>query len=139
MLALWSERPDLNRRPLAPKASALPGCATLRRNLTGLNYYMYFHTARQDMQKRFFARIYCAQRKGLCYMGEGAGMADLKGKPPCHQTKIAAIIAAVSALSQTAPRISPVMPPICLRLRQQTTPAAAMAAAIITPAELSLA
>src|SRR3972149_12274648 len=27
----WSGRPDLNRRPLAPKASALPGCATSRR------------------------------------------------------------------------------------------------------------
>src|SRR3990172_10441948 len=26
----WSGRPDLNRRPLAPKASALPGCATSR-------------------------------------------------------------------------------------------------------------
>ena len=28
----WSGRPDLNRRPLAPKASALPGCATSRRD-----------------------------------------------------------------------------------------------------------
>ena len=27
----WSGRPDLNRRPLAPQASALPGCATSRR------------------------------------------------------------------------------------------------------------
>jgi hypothetical protein len=27
----WSGRPDLNRGPLAPKASALPGCATPRR------------------------------------------------------------------------------------------------------------
>src|SRR3989304_9521343 len=27
---IWSGRPDLNRRPLAPKASALPGCATSR-------------------------------------------------------------------------------------------------------------
>jgi hypothetical protein len=27
----WSERRDLNSRPLAPHASALPGCATLRR------------------------------------------------------------------------------------------------------------
>src|SRR4030065_623394 len=27
----WSGRPDLNRRPLAPKASALPGCAPSRR------------------------------------------------------------------------------------------------------------
>src|SRR3990170_7526066 len=27
----WSGRADLNRRPLAPKASALPGCATSRR------------------------------------------------------------------------------------------------------------
>ena len=26
----WSERRDLNSRPLAPEASALPGCATLR-------------------------------------------------------------------------------------------------------------
>ena len=26
----WSERGDLNSRPLAPEASALPGCATLR-------------------------------------------------------------------------------------------------------------
>jgi nucleotidyltransferase substrate binding protein (TIGR01987 family) len=26
----WSGRPDLNRRPLAPQASALPGCATPR-------------------------------------------------------------------------------------------------------------
>ena len=28
----WSGRADLNRRPLAPKASALPGCATSRRD-----------------------------------------------------------------------------------------------------------
>ena len=28
----WSGRPDLNRRPLAPQASALPGCATPRFN-----------------------------------------------------------------------------------------------------------
>ena len=28
----WSGRPDLNRRPLAPHASALPGCATPRPN-----------------------------------------------------------------------------------------------------------
>src|SRR3990172_5618855 len=27
----WSERADLNGRPLAPQASALPNCATLRR------------------------------------------------------------------------------------------------------------
>ena len=27
----WSGRPDLNRRPLAPQASALPDCATSRR------------------------------------------------------------------------------------------------------------
>src|SRR5206468_11607990 len=27
----WSGRPDLNRRPPAPKAGALPGCATPRR------------------------------------------------------------------------------------------------------------
>ena len=27
----WSGRPDLNRRPSAPKADALPGCATSRR------------------------------------------------------------------------------------------------------------
>ena len=26
----WSERPDLNRRPLDPQSSALPDCATLR-------------------------------------------------------------------------------------------------------------
>ena len=26
----WSGRPDLNGRPLAPHASALPGCATPR-------------------------------------------------------------------------------------------------------------
>ncbi len=28
----WSGRPDLNRRPLAPQASALPGCATSRKS-----------------------------------------------------------------------------------------------------------
>jgi hypothetical protein len=28
----WSGRPDLNRRPPAPKAGALPGCATPRHN-----------------------------------------------------------------------------------------------------------
>ena len=28
----WSGRPDLNRGPLAPKASALPGCATPRKS-----------------------------------------------------------------------------------------------------------
>ena len=27
---VWSGRPDLNRRPPAPKAGALPGCATPR-------------------------------------------------------------------------------------------------------------
>ena len=27
----WSERLDLNQRPHAPQACALPGCATLRR------------------------------------------------------------------------------------------------------------
>tara|TARA_Y100001970_G_scaffold175299_1_gene213823 strand:+ start:721 stop:864 length:144 start_codon:yes stop_codon:yes gene_type:complete len=26
----WSERRDLNPRPLVPQTSALPGCATLR-------------------------------------------------------------------------------------------------------------
>ena len=26
----WSERQDLNLRPLVPQTSALPGCATLR-------------------------------------------------------------------------------------------------------------
>src|SRR5438128_4538576 len=29
----WSERGDSNSRPLAPEASALPGCATLRPTL----------------------------------------------------------------------------------------------------------
>src|SRR5580700_10929326 len=29
----WSGRPDLNRRPPAPKAGALPGCATPRHEL----------------------------------------------------------------------------------------------------------
>ena len=29
----WSERLDLNQRPHAPQACALPGCATLRRFL----------------------------------------------------------------------------------------------------------
>src|SRR5665213_1039687 len=33
----WSERRDLNTRPSAPKADALPGCATLRR-FTGAAY-----------------------------------------------------------------------------------------------------
>ena len=33
----WSGRPDLNRRPLAPQASALPGCATARQTkISGL-------------------------------------------------------------------------------------------------------
>lgn len=27
---IWSERQDLNLRPLDPQSSALPGCATLR-------------------------------------------------------------------------------------------------------------
>ncbi len=27
----WSERLDLNQRPFAPKANALPSCATLRK------------------------------------------------------------------------------------------------------------
>jgi hypothetical protein len=30
----WSEWPDLNRRPLDPQSSALPGCATLRNHLS---------------------------------------------------------------------------------------------------------
>ena len=29
-ILVWSGRPDLNRRPPAPKAGALPGCATPR-------------------------------------------------------------------------------------------------------------
>src|SRR5438093_13009898 len=29
----WSGRPDLNRRPPAPKAGALPGCATPRHEM----------------------------------------------------------------------------------------------------------
>src|SRR5215471_17737962 len=32
-LKYWSERRDLNSGPLAPHASALPGCATLRHRL----------------------------------------------------------------------------------------------------------
>ena len=31
----WSERQDLNLRPLDPQSSALPGCATLRRWISG--------------------------------------------------------------------------------------------------------
>ncbi len=30
----WSERQDLNLRPLVPQTSALPGCATLRQAVT---------------------------------------------------------------------------------------------------------
>ena len=33
----WSEREDLNLRPLAPEASALPGCATLRPTIRTAN------------------------------------------------------------------------------------------------------
>src|SRR5438552_17383405 len=33
----WSGRPDLNRRPPAPKAGALPGCATPRHEM--LSHY----------------------------------------------------------------------------------------------------
>src|SRR5471032_850041 len=32
LLLKWSGRPDLNRGPPAPKAGALPGCATPRHN-----------------------------------------------------------------------------------------------------------
>ena len=32
----WSERQDLNLRPLDPQSSALPGCATLRCRESGL-------------------------------------------------------------------------------------------------------
>ena len=34
----WSGRPDSNRRPSAPKADALPGCATSRRKNVGMKY-----------------------------------------------------------------------------------------------------
>ena len=34
-LSDWSERRDSNSRPLAPEASALPGCATLRPTVPG--------------------------------------------------------------------------------------------------------
>jgi|GEM_PF-5462384 hypothetical protein len=30
LFIVWSERPDLNRRPPHPQCGALPGCATLR-------------------------------------------------------------------------------------------------------------
>src|SRR6266700_6390664 len=42
MLA-WSGRPDLNRRPPAPKAGALPGCATPRHE-TALFILKHFPT-----------------------------------------------------------------------------------------------
>ena len=32
----WSERRDLNPRPFAPEANALPGCATLRHRVSSL-------------------------------------------------------------------------------------------------------
>ena len=47
---IWSEWPDLNRRPPHPQCGALPGCATLRflrlnscfiRNLTSAEYYTF--------------------------------------------------------------------------------------------------
>ena len=33
----WSERRDLNPRPFAPEANALPGCATVRQGLEAKN------------------------------------------------------------------------------------------------------
>src|SRR6266567_9483737 len=41
--AIWSGRPDLNRRPPAPKAGALPGCATPRHE-TALFILKHFPT-----------------------------------------------------------------------------------------------
>ena len=41
----WSEREDSNLRPLAPEASALPGCATLRPTVS-LNLGLFCFNAR---------------------------------------------------------------------------------------------
>ena len=44
----WSEWSELNRRPLAPEASALPSCATFRapifyiQNRCNFNEYVFF-------------------------------------------------------------------------------------------------
>ena len=59
----WSGRRDLNSRPLAPQASALPGCATSRRNplpesgsagLTLKFYTSHASGARRPLHKTLF-------------------------------------------------------------------------------------
>ncbi len=40
----WSERQDLNLRPLAPHASALPGCATFRCLKNNPSLVTYFNS-----------------------------------------------------------------------------------------------
>ena len=47
----WSGRPDLNRRPPAPKAGALPGCATPRQ--VGLRFYRIHFVIAIDSGRNF--------------------------------------------------------------------------------------
>ena len=67
---VWSERRDLNPRPLHPQCSALPGCATLRQ---GSNYTCFHNEIKylvgpslENVQK---SRAWKTTRnyRGLCY------------------------------------------------------------------------
>src|SRR6476660_2042712 len=56
---IWSGRPDLNRRPPAPKAGALPGCATPRHEVRS----NYTRLANRDAASRAHLRICRFSRK----------------------------------------------------------------------------
>jgi hypothetical protein len=54
--ASWSGRPDLNRGPLAPQASTLPGCATSRDRLDGTRRVLVGQSLRLLLERRRLAR-----------------------------------------------------------------------------------
>jgi hypothetical protein len=65
---IWSERKDSNLRPLAPHASALPGCATPRKTMSiaepGKNFFKlsysekHIQTKSQSQKQRLIQPIF---------------------------------------------------------------------------------
>jgi hypothetical protein len=53
----WSGRLDLNQRPLAPQASALPGCATPRRGAGSITRAAIASTRKGQSQRVFALRV----------------------------------------------------------------------------------
>ena len=54
----WSGRADLNRRPLAPQASALPGCATSRQEENP-------QRKEPGLRAEFYTKLRCSAFDGL--------------------------------------------------------------------------